>query len=292
MDQAERLRKMISMQESDQPLARVITVTSGKGGVGKSSVSVNLAIELTKAGKRVVILDADFGLANIEVMLGIRPQYNIGDLIYKDKTIEEIVTKGPLGIGFISGGSGVQELVNLDSNQVNQLIQKLSKLDSIADVIIIDTGAGISNTVLEFVLFSSEILLVVTSEPTSITDAYALLKVLNRKKVFNEQEKTLSILANRVENINEGKELFQKLSVVADKFLNLKLNYLGCVPNDQLLQKAVLSQQPVTLAYPKALATEAFTSISEGILCQETAVQKDNVGITNVFLKLIRRRRK
>ena len=144
MDQAERLRKMISMQESDQPLARVITVTSGKGGVGKSSVSVNLAIELTKAGKRVVILDADFGLANIEVMLGIRPQYNIGDLIYKDKTIEEIVTKGPLGIGFISGGSGVQELVNLDSNQVNQLIQKLSKLDSIADVIIIDTGAGIS----------------------------------------------------------------------------------------------------------------------------------------------------
>lgn len=292
MDQAERLRKMISMQESDQPLARVITVTSGKGGVGKSSVSVNLAIELTKAGKRVVILDADFGLANIEVMLGIRPQYNIGDLIYKDKTIEEIVTKGPLGIGFISGGSGVQELVNLDSNQVNQLIQKLSKLDSIADVIIIDTGAGISNTVLEFVLFSSEILLVVTSEPTSITDAYALLKVLNRKKVFNEQEKTLSILANRVKNINEGKELFQKLSVVADKFLNLKLNYLGCVPNDQLMQKAVLSQQPVTLAYPKALTTEAFTSISEGILCQETAVQKDNVGITNVFLKLIRRRRK
>ena len=182
MDQADKLREKVEMLKEQVPSARVIAVTSGKGGVGKTSISVNLALQFQQQGKRVVILDADFGLANVEIMLGIRPQYNLADLIFNDKSIEEIITEGPNGVGFISGGSGVQDLVNLDKEKLKKLIAKLVKLDSLYDVIIIDTGAGIADSVIEFVLSSPEVLLVVTPEPTSITDAYSLLKAVNRKK--------------------------------------------------------------------------------------------------------------
>ena len=182
MDQAESLRNIIKRQEieSGKRTARVITVTSGKGGVGKTSLSVNLAIQLRRLGKRVVVLDADFGLANIEIMLGIRPQYNISDQIYRGKNINDIITYGPEEIGFISGGSGINEMANLTRDQVFRLVQKMSELDEKTDVIIVDTGAGIGDSVLEFVAASAEVLLVATPEPTSITDAYALLKSLNR----------------------------------------------------------------------------------------------------------------
>ena len=175
MDQAEVLRKMVQQSET-RPAARVITVTSGKGGVGKSSLSLNLAIQMSRLGKRVVIFDADFGLANIEVMLGIRPQYNLADLMFRGRELREIITEGPEKICFISGGSGIQELARMNREQVMYLTRKLAELDAYADVIIIDTGAGISDNVLEFVVASSEVILVATPEPTSITDAYALLK--------------------------------------------------------------------------------------------------------------------
>ena len=176
MDQAEQLRNIIKKQTRHHHLARVITVTSGKGGVGKSNISLNLAIQLSKLGKKVVIFDADFGLANIEVMLGIRPGYNLSDVIFKGKNVNEIITSGPGNIGFVSGGSGVNELINLNSDQIHLLVNVLYELDNIADIIIIDTGAGISENVMEMILSSSEILLVTTPEPASITDAYALLK--------------------------------------------------------------------------------------------------------------------
>ena len=184
MDQAEQLRKLVKQQEVPMHTARVITVTSGKGGVGKSSTSVNLAIQLSRLGKRVIIFDADFGLANVEVMLGIRPQYNLADLMFKGKELTDIITQGPENIGFISGGSGIQELTRLTREQIIYLVQKLVQLDELADVIIVDTGAGISDSVLEFVSSSSEVLLVATPEPTSITDVYALLKSLHRKADF------------------------------------------------------------------------------------------------------------
>ncbi|MEG1457718.1 MAG: P-loop NTPase, partial [Acetivibrio sp.] len=170
MDQATQLRNIIKTSNVlPRPAARVITITSGKGGVGKSSISVNLAIQLRRMGKRVIIMDTDFGLANIEVMLGIRPQYNFADLIFKGKSLREIVTMGPEGIGFISGGSGIQELSNLTKEQIMRLSQSLYELDELVDIIIIDTGAGIADSVLEFVAASSEVLLIVTPEPTSIT---------------------------------------------------------------------------------------------------------------------------
>ncbi len=180
MDQAQQLRNIIKQQNMQQHLARVITVTSGKGGVGKSNMSVNMAIQLGRLGKKVVILDADFGLANVEVMLGTRPRYNMADMIYGRKGIKDIICRGPENIGFISGGSGIKELSNLSKDQISGIVNMMYELDSIADVIIIDTGAGISDAVIDMVLASSEVLLVPTPEPTSITDAYALLKTINK----------------------------------------------------------------------------------------------------------------
>ena len=258
MDQAEQLRNIIKMDDNTKKTARVITITSGKGGVGKTSLSVNLALELKKIGKRVIILDADFGLANIEVMLGIRPMYNLADVIFRNRKIKEIITEGPNGIGFISAGSGIKELANLTGEQIFYLTRTLSDLDQIADVIIIDTGAGIADTVLEFVAASSEVLLVATPEPTSITDAYALLKTLNQKAEFVRNNTTIKMIANRVRNYKEGEAVYNKMKVVVDKFLNIKLEYLGAVPDDVNVSKAVILQKPLTLAYP---STNASTSI-------------------------------
>ena len=215
MDQAEQLRNIIKAGTQNQrPLARVITVTSGKGGVGKSNTSINLAIQLKKMGQRVIILDADFGLANIEIMFGTIPKHNLGDLIYKGKNIQEIITWGPGDIGFISGGSGIVGLSNLSREYLIYIIQNLAALDAIADVIIIDTGAGISDAVLEFLVASGEILLVTTPEPTSITDSYSLLKALNRHPRFHKESSQIKVIANRVDTEEEGKNLFNKLNAV------------------------------------------------------------------------------
>ena len=177
MDQAQQLRNIIKAGAASQnrPLARIITVTSGKGGVGKSNTAINLAIQFKKMGQRVIILDADFGLANIEIMFGTVPKHNLCDLIYQGKNIREIITWGPMEVGFISGGSGIAGLSNLSRDYLTYIVQNLAELDAIADIIIVDTGAGISDAVLEFLVASGEILLVTTPEPTSITDSYSLL---------------------------------------------------------------------------------------------------------------------
>ncbi|MFA9463818.1 MAG: MinD/ParA family protein [Velocimicrobium sp.] len=292
MDQATQLRNIIKAKPlQPKPVARVITVTSGKGGVGKSSISVNLAIQLRKLGKRVVIMDADFGLANIEVMLGIRPQYNLADLIFKGKSLKEIITSGPEGIGFISGGSGIQELTNLSKEQIIKLSQSLYELDQYVDVVIIDTGAGIADSVLEFVAASNEVLLVVTPEPTSITDAYALLKTLNKKADFLAENTIIKIIANRVATAIEGKEIFDKLSVVVNKFLNIRIEFLGTIPQDNSISKAVIQQNPVTLSYPNAPSSIAITEIAQ-MLNSNTIVQQQNrKGISHLFSNLIRAKR-
>ena len=180
MDQAQQLRNVIKKQNQKvvRSTARVITVTSGKGGVGKSNLSVNLAIQFRKMGKRVVIFDADFGLANVEVMFGAIPKHNLSDLIYRNKEISEIITEGPMEIGFISGGSGILGLNNLTKEQILYLVKSLENLGTMTDIIIVDTGAGISDSVLEFVLASPEVLLVTTPDPSSLTDSYSLIKAL------------------------------------------------------------------------------------------------------------------
>lgn len=288
MDQAEQLRKLVKKNSRPRSIARVITVTSGKGGVGKSSISVNLAIQLSRLGKKVVIFDADFGLANIEIMLGIRPQYNLADLMFRGKSLQDIITEGPDKIGFISGGSGIQELTRLTRDQIIYLTQKLFQLDKLADIIIIDTGAGIADSVLEFVAASSEVILVATPEPTSITDAYALLKTLNRKSEFSVSNTNISMLANRITSEEDGKELYEKLRVVTDKFLQIPLTYLGGVPQDNNVSKAVIQQKPVTQMSPNSEASKALIRIAEKICNGSDVVVHEKKGMAQLFSNLIK----
>ena len=289
MDQAEQLRKIMQQTDS-KPKARVITVTSGKGGVGKTSISINLAIQLTRLGKRVVVFDADFGLANIEVMLGVRPQYNLADMMFRGKDLTDIITQGEEGISFISGGSGIQELASMNREQVMFLTSRLIALDKYADVIIVDTGAGISDSVLEFVLASTEVLLVATPEPTSITDAYALLKALNRKEEFCKEDTSIKMISNRVKNEQEGLSLYEKMSVVSDKFLHIPIEYLGPVPMDEQISKAVMRQKPVSVINPEAPSAKAIKQIAEKILQLEEKEPSDKRGMFQLFSNLIRNR--
>lgn len=287
MDQAEQLRKI--MQNAEKPKARVITVTSGKGGVGKTSLSLNLAICLERLGKKVIILDADFGLANIEVMLGVHPQYNLSDMMFHGKELTDIITKGAEGIGFISGGSGIQEVLVMNREQIMYLTSRLVELDEVADYILVDTGAGISDSVLEFVIASSEILLVVTPEPTSITDAYALLKTLKRKEEFSKEETCIKIIANRVKNEEEGRSLFKKMSVVSEKFLDVPLHYMGFIPMDDEIPKAVIRQRPVTVMSPEAAASKAINQIARQLLeLEPEEIRESRGGISEFFSNMIR----
>ncbi len=286
MDQAQQLRNIIKKQSQPRKIARVITVTSGKGGVGKSSVSVNLGIQMSRLGKRVVILDADFGLANVEIMLGIRPKYNLADLIFRGKGLQDIITEGPERIGFISGGSGIQELTNVTRDQIIFLTRKLFELDEIADIIIIDTGAGINDSVLEFVTASSEVLLIATPEPTSITDAYALLKALNRKVEFSADN--IKMIANRVNSYEEAVELYNKLHLVVDKFLNIKLEYLGAIPQDTNVSKAVMQQKPYSVLYPNAPSTRAILELANTLCESKSQDVQLKKGIAQLFNNLLR----
>lgn len=290
MDQAEKLREMVRHQNTPRHISRVITVTSGKGGVGKSSIAVNLAIALSRLGKRVVILDADFGLANIEVMLGIRPTYNLADLMFRGKNLSDIITQGPENIGFISGGSGIQELTNLSKEQIIYLIQKLVELDRTVDIVIVDTGAGIADSVLEFVAASSEILLVATPEPTSITDAYALLKTLNRKSEFSINDTVIKMIANRVTPDEDGEEIYEKLNIVVARFLKLKLEYMGHIPVDNAVSKAVMRQQPAICEYPNSNFSKLITGFAKKLCDTEPETLQGKKGIAQLFSNLLKSR--
>ncbi len=288
MDQATQLRIIKSNMQS-RPLARVITVTSGKGGVGKSNTAINLAIQFRKMGKRVIILDADFGLANIEIMFGAVPKHNLCDLIYQGKNIREIITWGPMEVGFISGGSGIAGMANLSRDYLNYIIKNLAELDAIADIIIIDTGAGISDAVLEFLVASGEILLVTTPEPTSITDSYSLLKALYRHPRFQESATKVKMLANRVEKEADGQILYNKLNAVVTRYLKIPMSYLGCVPQDVQLSRAVMQQSPVSLQNPAAKSSLAYETIACRLLDKEEELRQPKRGMAAFFSHMISR---
>lgn len=292
MDQAEKLRSIIKLQNNViGRQARIITVTSGKGGVGKSSISINLAMQFKKKGKSVIIFDADFGLANIEVMFGAIPKYNLADLIYNGKEFKDIIMSGPMDIGFISGGSGIAGLGNMTKEQVNYLVFKLKELETLADIIIIDTGAGISDSVLEFVASSAEVLLVTTPEPTSMTDSYALLKALYYREGYEKEHSVIKIIANRVSNYEEGRNIFNRLSVVVNKFLNLNLEFLGVVPMDMNITKSVIQQKPLSISSPNSIGAKAFMNLAENLLNEEQKVcntDKEKKGIAKIFANMFR----
>ncbi|HOQ06597.1 MAG TPA: MinD/ParA family protein [Clostridiales bacterium] len=297
MDQAEKLRQVIEDLKAKQlrnrralpaipakRTARVIAVTSGKGGVGKTNISVNLAIALSEQGRRVVILDADFGLANIDVLLGIVPRHTLLDVIKGRKNITEILTVGPQNVRFISGGSGVEELLRLDSKQIVRFIENISMLDRLADIIIIDTGAGISDSVMSCIMAADEILLVTTPEPTSITDAYALIKMVSGR----DRSKKINLVVNRADSSSEAIDVQNKLVLVADRFLGLRLDPTGYIMNDDAVQKAVRQQQPFVLAYPRSPAARNIREISTKLTGNEnTGNQQQDPGVRGFFSRLV-----
>ena len=289
MDQAEQLRNVIKQKNQNNiNNARILTITSGKGGVGKSNMAVNLAIWFRKMGQRVIILDADFGLANVEVMFGTVPEYNLSDLIFGGKSIRDIITRGPMDIGFISGGSGIVDLNNLTKEQISYLVHSLSLLNDLCDVLIIDTGAGVSDAVLEFVLASPEVIMVTTPEPSSLTDSYSLLKALYKSPKFIRNGTNIHLVANKVNSEAEGQAVYTKLSSVVEKFLDGKLHYLGMIPADPVLEKAVRNQKMVSISAPNARSTKAFEIISQNLMTGDDK-NRYRWGITQLFNNFINR---
>lgn len=302
-DQAEKLRQTIQSiknsqikheQESSQrqnalldKTCKVITITSGKGGVGKTNFTVNFAIGLAQAGLKVVILDADFGLANIDVVMGSTSSSNLLDVIEGRKNILEIMCEGPENVRFISGGSGIEQLINLNEEQIDSLVNNMSMLDSVADVILVDTGAGLSESVMRFVLAADEVILVTTPEPTSITDAYALIKLVAKR----DREKTINIVVNRAENRSEASEIAYRISFVAEKFLNMKINPLGYILYDEAVIKSVKMQQPYMIAFPSGKASSNMKEICNKMLVNKqvkNGILKET-GVLAFLKKIIRK---
>jgi flagellar biosynthesis protein FlhG len=297
MDQAEKLRQAIDNLKLRQATAktdiklpkvkrsaRVITVTSGKGGVGKTNVTINLAIALSEQGYRVVILDADFGLANIDVLFGIIPKYTLLHVIKNEKNILEVLSDGPMNTKFISGGSGVEDLVELDRQEVMKFVENMALLDKIADIIIVDTGAGLSENVMSFVMAADEVLLITTPEPTSITDAYALIKMMSNR----DKSKKIRLIVNRTESSNEANDVLNKLVLVADKFLGITLIPTGFIMNDDAVIKAVKQQKPFFISYPKSQAARNIREISARLIDKSgTTDVQNNSGIRGFLNKLV-----
>ncbi|MES9898402.1 MAG: MinD/ParA family protein [Sedimenticola sp.] len=238
---------------------RVIAVTGGKGGVGKTNVSLNLAVALADMGKRVMLLDADLGLANIDVMLGLHPEYDLSHVLNGERNLEEVVIDGPSGIKVVPGASGVQQMAELSEAEHAGLISAFSEVGADLDVLIVDTAAGISDTVISFSRAVQELVVVVCDEPASITDAYAMIKLLNREYDVDR----FHILANMTRHPQEGRNLYNKISRVTDRYLDVMLSYMGSIPYDDSLLKAVRAQKPVVHAYPRSRIAQTFKNLAK-----------------------------
>lgn len=240
---------------------QVIAVTGGKGGVGKSNISVNLGIALAEKGKRVVLLDADLGLGNLDVLLGITARRTLQDVLAGECDLRDVLVNGPGGIRIVPASSGTQSMTQLSPMEHGGLINAFSELGDQIDVLIVDTAAGISESVVSFLRASQELLLVVCDEPTSITDAYALIKLMNRDYGTNR----FRILANQVSGEQEGRVLFDKLTRVTERFLDVALQYVGIVPYDEAVKKSVQRQKAVLEAYPRGKASVAIRALADQV---------------------------
>ncbi len=274
MDQAAGLRKLVkdnydfpnnamSLNRSNGSRLRVISVTSGKGGVGKTSITVNLAEAFRLLGKKVLILDADLGLANMDIMLGLNPRYTINHVLSGEKCLEDVIITTPSGFKLLPAASGIQELTELNENQRLFLLNELDALNEQFDIILIDTGAGISSNVMYFNFAAMERMVVITNEPTSLTDAYALIKILISK--YNQ--KRFKVLINTAQNEDEADRIFKSLSIVADRYLaSPSLDYLGWIPYDKLFPKAVRKQKPLLTTNPDTPAARSIMALAKRLL--------------------------
>ncbi|MDR2938919.1 MAG: MinD/ParA family protein [Clostridiales bacterium] len=276
MDQANALRGRIRQREEEYlsnnfskykngGRSKLLAVSSGKGGVGKTNFALNLAIGLLKQGKKVIVIDADFGLANIEILLGLSPRFTLLDVFSGDKNIEDIIITGPHGLKFISGGNGLSSLPNINSKQLSYIISNLAYLDRYFDYIIIDTGAGISDSVVNFIRACEDIIVITTPEPTAITDAYSLIKA-SVDGFIGAGGLNFKLVVNKVDNTEEGFEAYNKLSKVCEKYLGITVCSLGSIPDDANLVRAVKKQEPVTISFPGSASAAAIEKIGFEIL--------------------------
>ena len=248
---------------------RVIAITSGKGGVGKTSIVANLGYAFNKLGKKVLIFDADLGLGNLDVLLGLAPKYNLSHVIMGEKTIDEILINGPSNMQILPAASGIQELTNLTRDQKIQILTQLDHLIDSVDVLFIDTAAGISSNVMDFNATAQEIVVVVSPEPTSITDAYALMKVLSLKY----SEKVCKLLVNMTTRPEEGREVFRQLHLVTDRFLDINIEYLGCILYDEKVTRGIKSQRIVSELFPDTQASRCFKDLARKISSTPPVIQ-------------------
>ncbi|MGQ9629631.1 MAG: MinD/ParA family protein [bacterium] len=257
-DQAMRLRELAAASYASTR-AQIVTISSGKGGVGKTNLAVNLSIALAQIGKSVIVVDADLGLANIDVIMGSTPKYNLYHVLKGQKSIKDIIIPGPKGIRVIAGGSGIVELANLSEEQRLKLINSLSEIENSCDYILVDTSAGITQNVINFILAADESIIVTTPDPAAITDAYGVINAVSSKK---RDDPRLKLIVNRVRSVQEGRNVAEKIKAVAKQFLNVYVENMGIIFEDPLVYEAVRRRQPFILAYPNCKASLCLNDLA------------------------------
>lgn len=285
-DQAERLRELargtgaVAVPAHAGGSCRTIVVTSGKGGVGKTNLTVNLALAFARRGKKTILFDADLGMANVDVMMGVSPPHSIHDVLHGELTVAEVLFEVSEQLSIVPGGSGIAELANLEAAQLDVMVSQLAELESRADLILVDTGAGISRTVLNFVLAASEILLVTTPEPTAITDAYGMIKEIDS----HNPQAHVSLVVNMADTEPEARAVFGKLAMIVERFLTLRIQYAGCVERDGCVGRSVLQQQPFLQAYPYATATRRLNMLAGSLLAKH---ETEEAPVGGFFSRLV-----
>ncbi len=293
-DQAEKLRELVKAspatahshgeaQQNEHKKTRIITITSGKGGVGKTNMAVNLALSFARLGKKVTLLDADLGLANVNVILGIIPKYTLYHMIRQQKTMREIITETDYGIRFVAGASGFTKIANLTDEERKTFIEELMTLSD-ADILIIDTSAGVSRNVLDFVAAADDTLIITTPEPTAITDAYGIIKIIATE--FNTTNMGLKLVVNRVSSVVEAKKVAERVTSIASQFLNIKVDYLGFIFEDPLVQSSVLKQRPFSVIDPKGKAAQCLMNLASRL---EKVEYKEGSGLATFLSRLLGR---
>lgn len=280
LDQAQRLRQLAENNgEYNKKKAKIITITSGKGGVGKSNIVVNIALQLRKKGYSVLVFDADIGMGNDDVLMGVYPKYNMFSVLSNDMDIKDVICDGPEGIKLLSGGSGLNKIEDLKEEERKSFIDKLESLDDF-DYILMDTGAGINRSVLAFIACCDELILVTTPEPTSLTDGYSLLKAVDHFKIKDSS----SVIINKTLEEDEGIHTFTKFEGVVNRFLSLKVNYLGQILEDKKLVQSVRSQVPFSINYPNCSASRCIMDITDNLIGIKE--EKSRIGAKGLFKKI------
>lgn len=281
-DQAERLRELVS-RTGTRSRCRTLVITSGKGGVGKTNLTVNLALALARRDKRVVLFDADLGMANVDVLMGISPPHSIVDVIQGRKRLDEVIFAANDRLSVVPGGSGISELANLPPEDLEGMVARLSELESRADWLLVDTGAGISRNVLNFVLAAPEVIVVTTPEPTAVTDAYGIIKSI----AAQSPETPIQLVINMVESEAEAKTVASKLIMIVNRFLSAKVSYLGFLEKDGNVGRAVLQQQPFSSAYPYSVATRRINLLADLLQTQGEEAAPPQGGFFSRLVKQI-----